>query len=92
MITAHIVALAARTPVGLRAESTAAAVRARVSRIGDHPIFVDASGEPVRCGRDSLLDPALMGADRLVALARTALREAAEKLAGQKLGGLKPPI
>jgi 3-oxoacyl-[acyl-carrier-protein] synthase I len=92
MITAHIVALAARTPVGLRAESTAAAVRARVSRIGDHPIFVDASGEPVRCGRDALLAPALMGAERLVALARAALREAAEKLAGQKLAGLKPPV
>ncbi|MFO0648420.1 MAG: hypothetical protein U0326_19425 [Polyangiales bacterium] len=39
----HIVATGARTPVGLTAESAAAAVRARVSRLGEYP-----SGGPPR--------------------------------------------
>src|SRR5262245_13199242 len=71
----HIVALAARTPVGLRAESTAAAIRAGVSRVTLHPMFADAMGEPVRCGYDATLGPAVFGVDRLVALGQFALRQ-----------------
>lgn len=78
---AHIVAVAARTPVGLRAAPTAAAVRASVCRLQEHPFFVDAWGEPVACGRDARLDPAMSGARRLGALARGAFDELASKLA-----------
>lgn len=72
----HIVAHGARTPVGLQAAPSAAAVRAGISRIREHPFFVDCVGQPVMCAFDGLLDPRLMGTDRLLALAEPALREA----------------
>jgi 3-oxoacyl-[acyl-carrier-protein] synthase I len=81
---AHIVAVAARTPVGLTAEGTAAAVRAGVSRIREHPFMVDAAGEPLKCGLDSGLDAELFGAERILALTRHALAELAAKLAAQR--------
>src|SRR5580658_11084665 len=77
----QVVALAARTPVGLRSISTAAAIRAGISRVAGHPIFVDANGEFVRCGYDARLGPAVFGADRLLALGRSVLRETAFALA-----------
>jgi 3-oxoacyl-[acyl-carrier-protein] synthase I len=76
----HIVALGARTPVGLRAESSAAAIRARISRVREHPFLVDLRGEPVRLGLDGRLDPARLGAVRMVQMATSALREVKEKL------------
>jgi 3-oxoacyl-[acyl-carrier-protein] synthase-1 len=81
MSVIHLVALSARTPVGFRAESSAAAIRAAVSRVTTHPIFVDAEGEPVRCGRDAQLSPKLIGRERLLELAELALAELVEKLA-----------
>lgn len=84
----HIVAVGARTPVGLTAESTAAAVRARISRITEHPILVDVRGEPVRMAQDGLLDPGLFGLPRIVALARSALDEVLGKL-GSRAQGLR---
>ncbi len=80
----HIVAVAARTAVGLTAESTAAAVRAGVSRICQHPFMLDAAGDKLRCGYDRGIDPALFGADRMFSLARRALAEAAAKLTRQR--------
>lgn len=51
-----ITALGARTPVGLTWESAAAAVRAGISAITEHPRFVHLDGEPMRLLCDSLLD------------------------------------
>jgi 3-oxoacyl-[acyl-carrier-protein] synthase-1 len=80
----HIVAVAARTAVGFTAESTAAAVRAGVSRIRQHPFMRDAAGDKLRCGYDRGMDPALFGADRMFSLARQALAEAAAKLTRER--------
>ncbi|WP_246677824.1 MULTISPECIES: beta-ketoacyl synthase N-terminal-like domain-containing protein [unclassified Mesorhizobium] len=49
--------LAARTPVGLRPESAAAAVRAGISGISEHPFFVDRNGEPMRLAQDAVMGP-----------------------------------
>lgn len=76
----HIVALAARTPVGLTAEGSAAAVRAGVSRVREHPHMIDAGGENLRCGLDGKLDPLALGAPRMRAFARAALAELLRKL------------
>jgi 3-oxoacyl-[acyl-carrier-protein] synthase I len=76
----HVVAVGARTPLGLTAESSAAAVRARISRIVEHPFVVDLRGEPVRMALDARLDPGLFGAPRMLELALSALAEVARKL------------
>lgn len=76
----HVVAIGARTPVGLLAESAAAAVRARISRVRAHPFMVDSTGEKLRCAYDARLDPSLFGASRLLALAHAALGEVTSKL------------
>jgi 3-oxoacyl-[acyl-carrier-protein] synthase-1 len=75
----HIVRVAARTPVGLSAPGTAAALRARLSRLSFHPFMVDPAGNPLRCGRDGELDPELSGVPRLAALAAAALGELFEE-------------
>lgn len=77
---AHIVAVGARTPVGLSAESAAAAVRAGVSRLAEHPFMVDANGEPLKCACDAHLVPTLPAVQRMIAMARHALEEVARKL------------
>jgi 3-oxoacyl-[acyl-carrier-protein] synthase-1 len=71
-----IVGIGARTPLGLEAAPAAAAVRAGISSLGHHPFMIDSIGDPMRGALDHQLDPALMGFERLLALARTALREA----------------
>jgi 3-oxoacyl-[acyl-carrier-protein] synthase-1 len=76
----HIVAAGARTPVGLTLESTAAAIRSRISRLAEHPFMVDLRGNPVRIAVDRTLDPGLFGVDRMFELARGALDEVARKL------------
>lgn len=80
MAAPHIVAVAARTPIGLTAESTAAAFRAGIGRLQEHPFMVDAAGEPLSCGLDSQLEPKTFGGQRMAALARSALEELARKL------------
>jgi 3-oxoacyl-[acyl-carrier-protein] synthase-1 len=79
-MTPWIVAMGARTPVGLNAEGTAAAVRAGISRVREHPLFFDAMGESLSCGWDPLLDPRQEGAARIAELARAAFGELAAKL------------
>jgi 3-oxoacyl-[acyl-carrier-protein] synthase-1 len=83
-MSAQVVAVAARTPVGLRAESSAAAVRAGISRVAGHPTMLDGSGSPLRAAREPSLDPGLAGPARLAALAVAALGELLEKLAAQR--------
>lgn len=76
----HIVAIGARTPLGLSAETSAAAMRAGISRLVEHPFMVDANGDRIINGRDPVLDPALLGAKRLVEIAKSPLLEVAAKL------------
>jgi 3-oxoacyl-[acyl-carrier-protein] synthase-1 len=85
----HIVRVAARTPVGLSAAGTAAAIRARVCRLSFHPFMVDPAGNPLRCGHDAELDPQLSGTPRFEALAAAALEELLE---GQVTRGTVPVL
>jgi 3-oxoacyl-[acyl-carrier-protein] synthase-1 len=85
-----IVALAARTPVGLTAETTAAAVRAGIRRIAEHPFLLDVEGEPLRCGYDATLGPAAALPERLGVFARHALHELTDKLANAGRGQVFP--
>ena len=57
-----IVALGARTPVGITAEESAASVRAGICRAREFP-FIDARGEPVVLATDGALDTQLEGRD-----------------------------
>jgi 3-oxoacyl-[acyl-carrier-protein] synthase-1 len=75
----EVVAAGARTPVGYTAESSAAAVRAGISRYAEYP-FADAQGEPVVIASDGQLDPKLEGRERLLPLLESALEEVEDKL------------
>jgi 3-oxoacyl-[acyl-carrier-protein] synthase-1 len=79
-LDAHIVAVAARTPVGLTAEGSASAIRAGISRVGEHPFMIDGGGEPLQCGCDSVLEPEMLVQQRLVALASSTFSEIVAKL------------
>ena len=63
-------AVGARTPLGLTAEASAAAIRAGVTEVTEHPFLVDRMAEPIRMARDSRLDAALFGPDRLIEMGR----------------------
>ncbi len=76
-----IVATGARTPVGLRAPTSAAAVRAGICRHGFHPTMIDGAGDPLRFALDGRLDPELRGSARAEVLAVSAMRECLEPLA-----------
>ena len=76
----HILALGARTPLGLSAERTAAAVRGGIGRFVAHPLLVDGTGQNVVMSLDSLLPPDEVGWMRLCSLAATALTEVTSKL------------
>ena len=80
--SAHIVATEARCAVGLTASSAAAAVRAGISRIIEHPLFEDEDGERVLCAWDPGIDPAIVGVDRIARLSELALGQIAKKLSG----------
>jgi len=71
-----IIGVGARTPVGLTAPAAAAAVRASISGIGDHPYMLDKAGEKMSVAMDPELSPELNGFDRLLVLAKSALEEA----------------
>jgi 3-oxoacyl-[acyl-carrier-protein] synthase I len=81
--SARVVALGARTPVGLTASSSAAAVRAGIRRLREHPFIVDGNSDPMRSAYDPRIDPRLMGPARLAALAQSALWEAVAALLAQ---------
>lgn len=76
----HIVAVGARTPLGLMPEASAAAVRAGISRVEEHPYLVDAVGEPLHGAHDRQLDPDLPCRERIAALAEHALAQLAVRL------------
>jgi 3-oxoacyl-[acyl-carrier-protein] synthase-1 len=71
-----IVGIGARTPVGLTAASSSAAVRAAISAIGEHPFYIDKAGEQMCVARDANLPPELGGVERFYELAKPAMEEA----------------
>jgi 3-oxoacyl-[acyl-carrier-protein] synthase-1 len=75
----HIVGVGARTPLG-DAATAAAAVRAGVSGLGQHPFMLDRDARPTPAAVDAELDITHMGPERLLALAETALRDACAPL------------
>lgn len=85
-----IVGVGARTPLGLNAPASAAAVRAAIGAIGEHPYFVDKAGEPICVTMDSLLSPDVDGVDRIHALALPAMLEALAPLG--PLEGIATPV
>jgi 3-oxoacyl-[acyl-carrier-protein] synthase-1 len=76
----HIAAAGARTPVGMRAAPSAAAVRAGITALKHHPFMVDCAGDLIPAAVDSELDPRTIGPGRLLAMAEAALREACAPL------------
>ena len=76
----YIVATGARTPLGLQAAPSAAAYRAAISGMGEHPFMIDQVGDPMPGALDVQLDPGLIGPERLLALVEPALREACASL------------
>ena len=73
---ALIVGTGARTPLGLNAPSTAAAVRAGLAAMADHPFMTDKFGEPMVVARDAELPVELGTIDRFLSLALPSAREA----------------
>ncbi|RWN59461.1 beta-ketoacyl synthase N-terminal-like domain-containing protein [Mesorhizobium sp.] len=63
--TICLAGIAARTPVGLRPESAAAAVRAGISAISEHPFLIDRDGEPIRLAQDALMGSDVPLAERM---------------------------
>jgi 3-oxoacyl-[acyl-carrier-protein] synthase-1 len=88
----QIAAVGARTPVGLDAASAAAAVRAGISALSEHPYLVDRAGQPMPCALDAHIDPAVIGPGRFLLLAEGALREACAPLGGIGAQPLPMPI
>lgn len=74
-----IIAVSARTPVGFTAESTAATVRAGLSRFNEYP-FVSAKGEPLIVAADPELAPDLEIRERLWAMLASVLDEIRSKV------------
>lgn len=71
-----IIGHGARTPLGFNCRSSAAAVRAGISAIAEHPFMIDRFGLPMKVTRDVELDPVWPCAKRIAALAEAAAREA----------------
>ncbi len=71
-----IVGVGGRTPIGLTVVDSAAAVRAGISTIGEHPYMVDKGGEPMTVARDVSLPIDLPVNDRFSHLTLSALDEA----------------
>lgn len=67
--TIVVVGVGARTPLGFDAASSAAAVRAGISAIQDHPYMIDRFGERMKVTRDIGVDVAITGPDRAVEIA-----------------------
>ena len=80
-----IVEVGARTPVGLTAETSAAAVRAGISRGRMFP-FVTPRGEPIIVASDSCLAPELEGRDRMLPLVESVLDEVISAFETNALG------
>jgi 3-oxoacyl-[acyl-carrier-protein] synthase-1 len=71
-----IIGRGARTPLGPDCRSSAAAVRAGLSAIADHPFMIDRFGQPMKVTRDPGLDQDWRCLRRVSALAAAAAQEA----------------
>lgn len=69
--TIVVVGVGARTPLGFDVASSAAAVRAGISAIQDHPYMIDRFGERMKVTRDIGIDIDLRGVDRAVEIAES---------------------
>ncbi len=78
--TVEVIAIGARTPVGLNAETSTAAVRAGISN-HDEFAFISATGEPLIVAADSQLESAMEGRDRIVTLVNSVVEEVMQKYA-----------
>ncbi len=87
-----MVAAGARTPVGLNADATGAAVRAGISRVSEHPFFADTIGDPVMFASDNRLDPLQMVRDRIVAMLRSTIDEVLAQLAHARPIAIEVPV
>lgn len=76
----HIVTVGARTPLGLTAETSAAAVRAGICRFAEHPLMTDTLGNPMCASIDTLIEPGQQCPNRMIDLTTTALEEICRKL------------
>jgi 3-oxoacyl-[acyl-carrier-protein] synthase-1 len=77
-----IVGAGARASVGRSLPACAAAVRARIGRVGDHPFLSDARSRPLKAARAEWLPTFLENEQRFVLLASNAAKEA--------MAGLRP--
>ncbi len=82
---AVVVGVGARTSVGLTARHTAFLLRSGVAGFHEAPLL-DVNDEPVTIGSVPTLDPLLIGAERVLLLARAALDEALEAM-GERIAG-----
>lgn len=87
-----IIATGARTPLGLAAAPSAAAVRAGITALGDHPFMVDQVGDRMPGAVDAEIDPHIMGPERFLLLAETALSEACAALQSVRANELRLPV
>ena len=76
-----IIGCGGRTPLGYDHRSSAAAVRAGIDAIAEHPFMIDRFGQPMKVTRDAELDAGLTGPARLAALIVPAARAALEGVA-----------
>ena len=83
----EVVAAAARTPVGLTARSSAAAVHAGISRLRD-VAFTSATGAPYVLGTDPLLSDTVWGLDRMREMLAFVVEQVVNDL-GDALAGLR---
>lgn len=76
----EIVAVGARTPIGLNAFSSAASLRARISNYREFP-FITRSGNPIVTAADACLQPELEGCERLLPMLDSVLEEIQAQIA-----------
>lgn len=77
-----IIGVGGRTPLGFNLAASAAAVRAGISVIQDHPYIIDRFGLPMKVTRDTGVDHLLNGPERLAAISLSAALEALAPLQG----------
>ncbi len=80
MTCLHVVAIGARTPIGRNAETSAASLRARISRYREFP-FINRSGGLLVTASDADLQPELEGRERLLPMLDSVLEEIQGQLA-----------
>lgn len=89
---ACLVGVGARTPLGLSAPASSAAVRAAIGGVREHPYFVDKAGDPVSVTMDAAVSPDVCGLERFFALAQPAVEEALAPLIGLGTGNAPIPL